>query len=957
MKVPMNILVIAFCCISHIWCIQPETNNQTLIDYCMKEAEIGEDIVESYQEDPDKEPTEDYYCYLHCLFTEIGLLSEDGDVVVDVFKTIFDEVDEECLKKLPKITECNDMENFDECDMEKTIFHSSEIPGTSQIKITIQPQTPQKLLQIIDSEEESVFGSKSFALMANNETVQDMHQISIPSGSVKSYMVLNKPKTDKIRVVLEGALLPPYYGNLSKDMMIVWIQLMVMKDVPKPINTSAIRDSDILWLQVPEVRHKKIFHLSSHQIENASYQLIRLEFKTNLESNFPVSMGYNLQPINPDDGVIYAALVLLGLYVLIVFDIIHRTLAAMLASTMSLAILAALNERPTVEEIISWIDMETLILLFSMMILVTIFSETGVFDYTALWALKKTGGSLWPLINMLCVLTALLSCFLDNVTTVLLITPTTIKLCEVMQLNPKQILMFTLIFANIGGAVTPIGDPPNVIIASNAEVIRSGITFGIFTLHMSVGVLLAFLVVYLQIRITYRDMKYYQFDEPLPVQDLKREIEIWTRTANSVGSYSKDEDAVKESLWKKTEKLKDDLKQVVNTSNNNTQRLNEVNLKELEEKYSIKNKPLLIKSGITLSLVICVFFLHSVPALSRLGLGWTALLGALLLFLLYDNQDLEGIFARVEWSTLLFFASLFILMEALSRLGLIDWIGLQTQYVITSVCPESRLAAAIVLILWVSAIASAFVDNLPLTTMMLRIAVNLAGNQELHLPLQPLIWALSFGACLGGNGTLFGSSSNIVCAGLAEQHGYRFTFIQFMKVGLPAMISSTIVVTMYLIFCHDYEGIKMPNYHLAVLETVLILVIINLNVMNCVKLIDERIIGGREISIEDVPYQLSLSFSNCIQPVKLADQDELIPTGAEGIVSGWGTISPVATILPRNLRAATIPVMSKMMCRMDYMMIHITERQFCAGYDFGGRDTCNQKISENYRLAWKIFTQ
>ncbi|CAH1980081.1 unnamed protein product [Acanthoscelides obtectus] len=714
----------------------------------------------------------------------------------------------------------------------KTIFRSGDIPGTSQIKITIQPQTPQKLLKVVDSEEvESVFSSKSeheprscdtremkpfvngfkiaslvavwivcsFALMANNETVQDMHQISIPSGSVKSYMILNKPKTDKIRVVLEGALLPPYYGNLSKDVMVVWVQLMVMKDVPRPIDTSAIRDSDILWLQnisdawvvpvvseqligqVPEVRHKKIFHLTSHEIENASYQLIRLQFKTNLESNFPVSMGYNLQPINPDDGVIYAALVLIGLYVLIVFDIIHRTLAAMLASTMSLAILAALNERPTMEEIISWIDMETLILLFSMMILVTIFSETGVFDYTALWALKKTGGSLWPLINMLCVLTALLSCFLDNVTTVLLITPTTIKLCEVMKLNPKQILMFTLIFANIGGAVTPIGDPPNVIIASNSEVINSGITFGIFTLHMSMGVVLAFIVVYLQIRIIYRDLKYYQFDEPSPVEDLKREIQIWTRTANSVGSYSKDEDAVKESLWKKTEKLKDDLKLVVNTSNNNTSKMNEINLKELEERYSIKNKSLLIKSGITLSLVICVFFLHSVPALSRLGLGWTALLGALLLFLLYDNQDLEGIFARVEWSTLLFFASLFILMEALARLGLIDWIGLQTQYVITSVCPESRLAAAIVLILWVSAIASAFVDNLPLTTMMLRIAVNLAGNQELHLPLQPLIWALSFGACLGGNGTLFGSSSNIVCAGLAEQHGYRFTFIQFMK--------------------------------------------------------------------------------------------------------------------------------------------------------------------------------
>ncbi|KAJ8978680.1 hypothetical protein NQ317_015648 [Molorchus minor] len=222
----------------------------------------------------------------------------------------------------------------------------------------------------------------------------------------------------------------------------------------------------------------------------------------------------------------------------------------------------------------------------------------------------------------------------------------------------------------------------------------------------------------------------------------------------------------------------------------------------MSELYPIRNKGLLVKSGITLLLVISVFFLHSIPALSRLGLGWTAFLGVLLLLILYDTQELEAIFARVEWSTLLFFASLFILMEALSRLGLIGWIGDQTELVIKSVGPEAKLATAIILILWVSAIASAFVDNLPLTTMMIRIAVDLSKNSELQLPLQPLVWALSFGACLGGNGSLFGSSSNIVCAGIAEQHGYRFTFLQFMKVGGPVMITTLIIISVYLVICH-----------------------------------------------------------------------------------------------------------------------------------------------------------
>lgn len=120
-------------------------------------------------------------------------------------------------------------------------------------------------------------------------------------------------------------------------------------------------------------------------------------------------------------------------------------------------------------------------------------------------------------------------------------------------------------------------------------------------------------------------------------------------------------------------------------------------------------------------------------------------------------------------------------MEALSKLGLIDWIGTQVNDIIMSVGQESRLAVAILIILWVSAGASAFVDNIPLTTMMIRITTSLAENRALGLPLQPLIWALSFGACLGGNGTLFGSSSNIVCAGVAEQHGYKISFMQFMK--------------------------------------------------------------------------------------------------------------------------------------------------------------------------------
>ncbi|CAG2058510.1 unnamed protein product, partial [Timema podura] len=164
--------------------------------------------------------------------------------------------------------------------------------------------------------------------------------------------------------------------------------------------------------------------------------------------------------------------------------------------------------------------------------------------------------------------------------------------------------------------------------------------------------------------------------------------------------------------------------------------------------YPIRDWPLLLKCIFVLAFVITMFFMHNVLEL-KLSMGWAALLGALLLLILADNPNMEGVLARVEWSTLIFFASLFILMEALSQLGMINWIGAQAENLILLVGKEYQLAVAIIIILWVSALASSFVDNIPLTTMMVRIIISLSQNKNLDLPLQPLVWALAFGACLG----------------------------------------------------------------------------------------------------------------------------------------------------------------------------------------------------------------
>ncbi|XP_075988683.1 OCA2 melanosomal transmembrane protein hoepel1 isoform X2 [Anticarsia gemmatalis] len=532
---------------------------------------------------------------------------------------------------------------------------------------------------------------------------------------------------------------------------------------------------------------------------------VTLRMSTTSNNTVPLTISYQLNPLDPEEGIIYATILLITLYMLIIFEIVNRTIAALLSSSLAVAVLALAGERPSLPELVSWLDVETLLLLFSMMLLVAILAETGLFDYLAVLAFEVTGGRTWPLINCLCFFTAVFSTFLDNVTTVLLMTPVTIRLCEVTQLNPVPVLMSMVIFSNVGGAATPVGDPPNVIIATHPSIIKADINFTNFTLHMGVGILVVAVQTYVQLRYMFRDINKLRHSVPRDILELRQEIAVWRRAAASLSSYSRDEDIVRRALEKKVEKLNIALsRREAGGGASKTDPMFCSTLAQMKQKYRIRDKQLLIKSAVCVLFVIVVFFLHAIPELQRLSLGWTALLGALLLLLLAERADLEPVLARVEWSTLLFFAALFVLMEALSKLGLISWIGSLTENLILQVGEESRLAVAIMLVLWVSGIASAFVDNIPLSTMMVRVTAALAAPAGLGLPLAPLAWALSFGACLGGNGTLIGASANVVCAGVAEQHGYRFTFLQFLKIGFPIMIGNLIVASLYLLFCHCF---------------------------------------------------------------------------------------------------------------------------------------------------------
>ncbi|XP_054083355.1 P protein [Zeugodacus cucurbitae] len=560
--------------------------------------------------------------------------------------------------------------------------------------------------------------------------------------------------------------------------------------------------SETLFEVAPVVWRNQTYEMPDHVLRKLqkSGTTMRLSMYTNAEKDFAVELIYNPLIINKRIGTLLAAGILLIFYALLVWEVFQRTFVAIVCSILSVAVLACFDDRPNMDEIIEWMDMEMLTLLFCMMIIVGILAETGVFDYIAVLAFEISGGKIWPMIYFLCFTTCFVSSFLDNVTTVILMTPVAIRLCEVMSLDPVPVLLGIIVQSNIGGSLTPIGDPISIIICSNHFFAKNGITFTKFVAHTLPGVILVTIQSCIHMRIAFRDPQSLRLNEPKEFKDLRREIKVWQRAANSLSSYSKDADLVRATLHKKVKVLKRTLRRKQRGLDSNDAYTH--TLQELKLKYPIKHKMLLLQACAALTFVLVCFFVQSVPKWRTLPLGWLALLGVIALLIVLNRDDMEHLLHRIEWTTLLFFAAMFVMMECVERLGLFAWIGELTKRIILFVDERHRLAMAIIIILWISALASAVLDSIPVTAMMVRVVVSLVSRETLGLPLEPLVWALTFGSSLGGNGTLYGASSNVVSAGIAEQHGYKITFTRYLKVVFPLMLGQIVIITAYLIWAH-----------------------------------------------------------------------------------------------------------------------------------------------------------
>jgi len=467
-----------------------------------------------------------------------------------------------------------------------------------------------------------------------------------------------------------------------------------------------------------------------------------------------------------------------------------------------LGVLSLIGRQPSMETMLLWIDFDTEMLLFGMMILVGICAETGAFEWAAVKAYKISHGNYWRLLGYLCLFTAVVSAFLDNVTTILLIAPVTVRICNSIGVDPIPILIAEVVYCNLGGAGTAIGDPPNImIVSSDWTEFGPPLEFAGFTLHMGVGIIFVSIPSFFFLRLLYRNVSTSNPDPP-DLAELKGEIRIWEKTMHRLTGLTEEEQIVKQSLANKIKQLQ----AVFQDAYSHNHPTWEDKVRELERNAGIKDKKLLQNCIIVMSVVIILFFIHSSVPQLHLDLGWIAILGAMALLLVSGARDVESLLSKIDWATLVFFAGLFILMEALGELGLLDFIGKHTTNVIKTIPHESRLSVGMILILWMAALASALIDNIPFTSAMIPILKTIASDPEVKLPLRPLIYAYALGACLGGNGTLIGASANVVCAGLAEQAGYPISFMRFFKTGFPMMLISTFFAMLYLLICHSAIG-------------------------------------------------------------------------------------------------------------------------------------------------------
>ena len=374
---------------------------------------------------------------------------------------------------------------------------------------------------------------------------------------------------------------------------------------------------------------------------------------------------------------------------------------------------------------IRYVNWNVIFLIMGMMIVIAVVERTGLFQWLAFHAFQMSRGRAWVLLIILMLVTGITSAFLDNVTTMLLVTPITIEIALAMGTNPLALLMPEVFASNLIGISTLIGTPTNILIGSFAHI-----SFTDFLVNLTPGVLISFtgLVIY--------SLLIYQTD------------------------LRKARESVSESL-----------------------------LQRLEDRSRITQPLQLRKAGVVGLFMLLLFIfgehIHLLPSVVAL-MGATALM-------VWIRPDVEEMIEAVDWTTLVFFISLFIVVGAVQEVGLISLIA---DYIGRLV--GSNLMLALVAVVWISALLSTVIANIPFTAAMLPVVGFLTASIP-GADTKVLFFCLSVGSAMGGNGSLIGASANMVMAGISDRAGYRITYGYFLKKGFPALLLTVALATVWLL--------------------------------------------------------------------------------------------------------------------------------------------------------------
>jgi len=385
------------------------------------------------------------------------------------------------------------------------------------------------------------------------------------------------------------------------------------------------------------------------------------------------------------------------------------------------------------EAMVDYVEWEALGLIFGMFIIIAALTESGFFRWMGLYILRAAKFQPLRIFLFFSVLAAVLAAFMDSITVLIFMASLIIEVTTILKMPVLPFLLGAITSANIGGSATIVGNPPNVIIGSYLSSVAPGGGFTFIDFVLNAGPI-ALVVFFVNLAFFY----------------------IWYK------KIFKDPEINMDTIYKEHA--------------------------DLDPYTAVKDHRLMTLSLSIFAFTVTLLILHHTL---ELAIAFVAIMGATLI-LLFGGEKMPELVEKIDWHTILFLGGLFIMVGGLRAVGVLDSVANSMVSI-----SGNNLILMLMLILWISSFASAFLDNVPFAAAMVSVIYSI--SQTTTLPLAPMAYTLVMGCNTGGNATPIGASANVVGIAVAQKHNVEITWKEYCKSAFPAMIVSNIAVSIMVI--------------------------------------------------------------------------------------------------------------------------------------------------------------